>query len=194
MLEENTEVEEVEEACYVAPNAPSFSIRVVLGEENEQRIKFNNKEYRTSDELMIAALDKLIETKPNIASIIHKVDQAAAEAMAREHMEQMVLHRGTVKGPVSGADAKRSVNMAIEEREKYLAAQGASIEDLQKMQEEMSASNLELTENAEGVVAPETRDGFVADQVPEPVPEQTSPEAAAATPGAVFANLVAKAD
>jgi len=186
-MPEETEVvlrKELEEVCYVAPNAPSFSLRVTIGEK-DTRIKFTHKEFRTNNEALIAELDKLIKEKPNVAAIIHKVDIAKAEELARAHMAQVAAQRGTVKGPVSADDAKRSVEMAMAEREKDLAAQGATVEDLDKLRDEMAADSLALTENSKGVIAPDNRDGFSEDPKPLPLPEAEE----AAKPSSIFANL-----
>lgn len=170
-----------DQVCYVSPNAPFFSMRVTVDGKNH-RIKFTNKELRLDAEkdiALIAEIDASIAAHENISSIIHKVDIEAAAALARAHMEQMQSQRGTVKGPVSGEDAKRSAQMAVQERDADLASQGATTIDLEHMRAEMSDSGLELTENAEGVVAPENRDGFTPN-----TPEETPPD-----PKSIFANL-----
>lgn len=177
--------EESVEVCYISPQAPAFSMRVELpGDTADVRVKFAHKELRLrspEDTDLIAAIDKLIATKPNIASIIHKVDRAAAETLAKAHMGMMASQRGTMTGPVSADDAKRAATMAVQERDADLAAQGASVQDLAAMREEMSKDGLELTENAEGVVAPPTREGFV--------PANTGEPAAATEVKDIFANL-----
>lgn len=169
------------EVCYIAPNAPSFSMRVTV-DEKDRRVKFVNKELRLDaekDAALIAALDELIATRPNVSSIIHKVDVEAARMLALAHQAQLQRQRGTVTGPISAEDAKKSAQMAVQERDADLASQGATTEDLADMRSKMSKDNLEMTENAEGVVAPETREGFVADDKPE-LP---------ADPKSIFANL-----
>lgn len=178
--------------CYVSPDAPSFSMRVEV-DGKDRRIKFANKELRLDaekDAALIAVLDELIATRPNISSIIRKVDMKAAEALARAHMQQLQRHRGTVKGPVSADDAKRAASMAVEERDADLASQGATTADIASMRDAMSKDGLELTENAKGVIAPETRDGFT----PAVIPKSPVDDAAenVADPKSIFANLGTK--
>ncbi len=181
--------------CYVCPSAPSLSLRVTV-DGKDQRIQFTNKELQLDAEKysgLIAVLDELIETKPNITMLIHKVDIEAARQLALAHMDSLKRHRGTVTGPVSADDAKRSAEMAIQERDADLAAQGATVQDLENMHKEMDKDHhLQLTENAKGVVAPENREGFIADPSPEPEPviEGAVQETALVPdPKAVFANL-----
>ncbi len=172
------------EVCYVSPNAPSLSLSVQVGDDKRKtKVKFVNKALRLDEEEeagLIAALDGLIRTSAAVRTAMYKVDIKAAEQLAREHRSSLERMRGTVQGPVSADDAKRAVEMAISERDADLASQGASIEDLEKMREEMSKSGLELTEDSKGVVEAPVTEGFVADQ---PV-EELAPE-----PKNVFANL-----
>ncbi len=175
---------------YVSPNAPMLSLSVQLGDNKQKtKVKFVNKQLKLDEEKdadLIAALDDLIATKPAIAAALYKVNMAAAETLARKHKESLLRMRGTVQGPVSADDAKRAAEMAIQERDADLAAQGASISDLSDMRAEMSKDGLELTEDSKGKIAPSTRDGFVESTVPLPVPtqENETPEAKQ-----VFANL-----
>ncbi len=175
---------------YVAPNAPLLALSLRVGDKKQKtRIKFLNKQLCLSEEkdaALIAALDELIATRPSAATLMYKVDMKAAEELAYKHKESLLRMRGTVQGPVSADDAKRAAEMAIQERDADLASQGASISDLTDMRTEMSKDGLEMTENSKGKIAPSTRDGFVENPAPLPVPTQEDaiPEAKQ-----VFANL-----
>ncbi len=180
------------EVCYVSPDAPSLALSVRVGDNKAKtRVKFLNKQLRLDDEkdaALIEALDELLATRPSVATLMYKVDVAAAEQLAFKHKESLLRMRGTVSGPVSADDAKRAAAMAIQERDADLAAQGASISDLSDMRAEMSKDGLELTENSKGVVAPQTRDGFVETKGDAPLPLPTQ-EDATPEPKQVFANL-----
>ncbi len=175
---------------YVSPNAPLLSLAIHVGDNKQKtKVKFANKQLKLDEEKdaeLIAALDNLIATRPSAAAAMYKVDMVAAEELALKHKESLLRMRGTVQGPVSADDAKRAAEMAIQERDADLAAQGASIADLSDMRAEMSKDGLELTEDSKGKIAPSTRDGFIGDPAPLPVPTQEDviPEAKQ-----VFANL-----
>ena len=175
---------------YISPTAPLLAVSIsVEGKKQKTRVKFQNKQLCLDDEKdadLIAALDELIATRPSAATLMYKVDMAAAEELALKHKESLLRMRGTVQGPVSADDAKRAAEMAIQERDADLASQGASVSDLTDMRKEMSKDGLEMTENSKGKIAPSTRDGFVANPEPLPIPTQ---EDAIPEPKQVFANL-----
>ncbi len=173
---------------YVAMEAPSFSMRVVVNEKNVQ-VRFENKELHLDDEkdaALISVLDELIATKPNISIIIKKVDMAEALRIAEAHKAMQLSQRGTTKGPVTSSDADQIGKASLARQEDELRFKGASEEDIAKMRADMSKDHFEITEAAEDQIAPDTRDGFNPDEKVEPAPETGNAEI---DPKAVFANL-----
>lgn len=178
---------------YVAMDAPSFSMRVLVNEKNV-RIQFENKELHLDDKKdadLITVLDELIETKPNISCIIKKVDMEEALRIAKAHQLARAAQRGTMTGPVTSSDADQIGKASLARQEDKLRFEGASDEDIAKMRAEMSKDHFEITEASGDKIASDTRDGFVPDddkkEIAEPVPETENSEV---EPKNVFANLV----
>ena len=156
---------------YVSPTAPKLKINVSI-DNKKQQIQFDNKELHLDvekDKVLITALDDLIATRSSVSQLVQKVDPEVALQMALAHKAQMASQRGTMTGPVTSADQARA---RMVQRDEELARQGASPEELTKMQEEID-KDLELTTNSEGRVEAPVREGFVPDH-PEPV--ETEPE------------------
>ncbi len=178
---------------YVAMDAPSFSMRVVVN-DNNVRVQFENKELHLDDEkdaALISVLDELIEAKPNISIIIKKVDIAEALRVAEAHKAMQLNQRGTMTGSVSSSHADQIGKASLARQEDELRFQGVSEEDISKMRADMSKDHFEVTEAAGDQIAPDTRDGFKPDKKVEPeLPPETGN--AETDPKNVFSNLASR--
>ena len=176
---------------YVSMDAPSFSMRVVVNDNNVQ-VRFENKELHLDDKkdaALISVLDELIETRANISLMIKKVDVAEALRVAEAHRVMQLTQRGTTKGPVTSSDADQIGKASLARQEDQLRFEGASEEDIAKMRADMSKDHFEITEASGDKIAPSSREGFNPDKTVEVELQVPKTENAETDPKNVFANL-----
>jgi len=184
---------------YVTPDAPMFSMRVMV-DGKDVRVQFTNKELHLDEEknaALIAVLDELIKTKPNISILVKKVDIEEALRIAEAHKALMLSQRGTLTGSVSSSDADQIGKANLARQEQELRFKGASEAQIAAIRDEMKQDNVEFTEDAADKIEPSNREGFIADEIEDPPEGQdvaiskSEPEA---NPKAVFANLASKGE
>lgn len=151
---------------YVSNKASGFNFTVAMkakkGKETRFRVKFEHKQFKTDDDKLADAIDKLIAENPAIARNIRKADKAAAEALAIQHAE-MIKRTGAHKGGVTAEAAKHAMDTTLMQRDVELRSKNV---DTAAFAEE----NLQMTEQApepakEVVPEPQTE---VKEEKPKP--------------------------
>lgn len=163
---------------YFSDAVPHLQLR--LQDTPEILVKFVDKSLKLerdneSDAVKIALLDGFIQTKPNIAQLIRKVDVSQAEELARKHMAQRAAENRVAKGGLTGAHIG-SDNLEIEQdsaRAKLLAA-GVPAENVDALIAELEKDNqMMIAVRQEPMVGPDpskdkilqpvSREGFTSD-------------------------------
>ncbi len=147
---------------YVAENAPTFSIVLVIDKERK-RIQFRNKVlklHKKDDKAIITELDRMLNLKPALTQQVRKLDVDAAEQIAKAHQQEMFAMTGAAKGTMNTRQANLAAKAKLAQQAEDLRRQGATPEALEKMMQEIGEDNVTVTEEGTPPFAG-TREGFV---------------------------------
>jgi len=113
---------------YVSSRNSGLSFTAIYKDaETEQdvryRVKFENGQFQTDNDLIADAIDKLIATVMNIRSRCKKADKSAAEKLVAEHKKQMEM-TGAHKGGVTSIAMQNAMNTEMQTRDAELAGAG----------------------------------------------------------------------
>lgn len=129
-------------ATYIAPRAPSLKLKI----RGKMR-QFEQAQLMLTDERDIVAMDKILETMPNVSSLVQKVDKDQAAAFVREMVARQARTQGFVKGGLDGANAQANRNaQLLHERDVVLRTQGVDATSLALQGEVIRQNDVMLTE------------------------------------------------
>ena len=156
---------------YLSNEAPALQLRIQ--DDPEILVKFIDKMVtldpeRASDQEVIAILDNLIETRPNIAQLIRKIDPNKAEAVAKKFKKEMEEQNSSEKGAATTFSSLQKrfaaqapdVKMAMIREGVPEAAANAAIA-------EMAKDGLQIVQTGEPP-APMNTEGFQVGAVVDP--------------------------
>lgn len=122
---------------FVSVEAPELKLSLDLSDGSIANIKFEEKHLVLDDEkdkLIIAALKKAIDTRPNISRLVKEVNRDAALAAVAEHRQQLAQQASTTKGPTTGTDATRAqIIQKAQQDQITMLQQGTSKEKIEEV-------------------------------------------------------------
>jgi hypothetical protein len=113
---------------YVSSRNSGLSFTAIYKDaETEQdvryRVKFENGQFQTDNDLIAEAIDKLIASVMNIRSRCKKADKAAAEKLVAEHQKQMAT-TGAHKGGITASAMHTAMHTELQTRDEELSKTG----------------------------------------------------------------------
>jgi hypothetical protein len=107
---------------YISQQALGFKFRITITEDDEKKdvlIQFKNGEFKTDNAQIAERIDKLLDERHGISVYVRKVDKAAAEKLAKEHMDRL-SRTGAISGGVTAGAVKKAIATDVDARDQEL--------------------------------------------------------------------------
>ena len=129
---------------YVAQTAPRLAVKLTNADGKRRKVYFVNGVLKLEDAAEIENMELQLATRSGLSRLVRKLDVAAAEAIALEHMRKNLRETRATKGTTSA----NFDELRMMQRDNMLAAQTADPKAAEEMQAQI-ARDVMLTEGVQ---------------------------------------------